>query len=213
MNALLIIVAQEIITNDHIPISDESLWITWFIQISTYFTFAALLETIFVAWVYFKTGREINRDNEAKNESLDDRNLEDTRNKHIEKESAERSEHLATIDSSDESANHGEEYHDIEFDENQKSDTHKVKKIERLFSFNSRVSKAFRNHNLSRFGMRISRTEKQAGKLVGRIDFICLVGFPILYTLFLIFMFTVGLNSMNDKNNSWMTGVEFNDEL
>ena len=61
--------------------------------------------------------------------------------------------------------------------------------------------------------MRISRTEKQARKLVGRIDFICLVGFPILYSIFLILMFTVGLNSMDDKNDSWMTGVELNDEL
>ena len=213
MNALLIIVAQEIITNDHIPISDESLWITWFIQISTYFTFAALLESIFVAWIYFKAGRETNRENEAQSESMDDGNSDDTRNKHVEQESAERSKDNKKIDLSDDSANYGDEHKDVEIDENRTLDTPKRKRWQRLSNFNSSVSRAFRNYYPSRYSVRISRTEKQARKLVGRIDFICLVGFPILYSIFLILMFTVGLNSMDDKNDSWMTGVELNDEL
>jgi len=49
ISTVVVIVAQEIITNDHIPVSDDGLWLNLFIHISTYFTFGALKN-----WQYVK---------------------------------------------------------------------------------------------------------------------------------------------------------------
>ena len=57
LSILLVSVAQDIITNEYIPISQERLWLVLFIQCSTYWIFLAIFETIFCAWVYYKAGR------------------------------------------------------------------------------------------------------------------------------------------------------------
>ena len=213
MSALLIIVAQEIVTNDHITISNELLWITCFIQISTYFTFAALLESIFVAWIYFKAGRKIRHDNEARNESLDDGNVEDYRNKNVQEKLAERSKNIVAFDSSDESAKHDEEHNNIKIDDDPPLKTQEKEKSQHRSFMNSSISRVFRSYNPPSFSLKVSKTETEAKKLVGRIDYICLVVFPTLYTIFLIVIFTVGLDRMDDTNLSWITGVELHSEL
>ena len=53
ISIVLVIITQEIITNEYIPLCKEFLWIRNFIQVSTYFTFVSLFETIFVSWLYY----------------------------------------------------------------------------------------------------------------------------------------------------------------
>ena len=59
ISILLVNVAQDIITNEYIPISQERLWLVIFIQSSTYWIFLAIFETIFISWVYYKGGRHL----------------------------------------------------------------------------------------------------------------------------------------------------------
>ena len=59
ISILLVNVAQDIITNEYIPISQERLWLVVFIQSSTYWIFLAIFETIFVSWIYYKGGRHL----------------------------------------------------------------------------------------------------------------------------------------------------------
>ncbi len=67
LSILLVSVAQDIITNEYIPISQERLWLVVFIQCSTYWIFLAIFETILIAWVYYKAGRG---DHEKENSAL-----------------------------------------------------------------------------------------------------------------------------------------------
>ena len=71
VSVVLVIIAQEIITNDYIPLGSEQLWLTMFIQGSTYFTFLSLFETIMMNWLYyFYLRKQKDNNTRRKNEEL-----------------------------------------------------------------------------------------------------------------------------------------------
>eukprot|EP00560_Eucampia_antarctica_P006963 CAMPEP_0197825880 /NCGR_PEP_ID=MMETSP1437-20131217/2918_1 /TAXON_ID=49252 ORGANISM="Eucampia antarctica, Strain CCMP1452" /NCGR_SAMPLE_ID=MMETSP1437 /ASSEMBLY_ACC=CAM_ASM_001096 /LENGTH=462 /DNA_ID=CAMNT_0043426081 /DNA_START=271 /DNA_END=1656 /DNA_ORIENTATION=+ len=110
ISVLLVNVAQDIITNEFIPICEESLWMVDFVQFSTYWIHAALFETIFISWFYYKAGTHKDDDdlfNKLRNndsnevENVKDESLEDERVSANEgKKDDEDEEQIGTIDSS-----------------------------------------------------------------------------------------------------------------
>jgi len=52
ITVVLVIVAQGIVINDYIPLCREKLWLDRFIEVSTYFTYVCLLETIIMSWLF-----------------------------------------------------------------------------------------------------------------------------------------------------------------
>lgn len=86
LNILLVNVAQDIITNAFIPISEEKLWLVTFIQASTYWIFAALFETIFVSWIYYKAGKHVEDDEIYQHLNLNKDETTQIRNEGVENE-------------------------------------------------------------------------------------------------------------------------------
>ena len=171
ISTVVIIVAQEIVTNEHIPISDETLWINLFIQISTYFTYAALLQSVIVAWIYFKFGSEkpsgTNPQSNSTNAIDGRQNSVVCENSPFQTSSTEQSVFTDNV-SLEESTN------------------------------KDRMGVG-RQKNFLKI-----RSEEEAQNAVRKLDSVCTVAFPLSYTIFLIVMFTVVLNSMSDENFSWL---------
>jgi len=53
MSLALVVVAQQIITSDLIPVSDEYLWIDKFVSWSFYWVIFGLAESVFVDYLFF----------------------------------------------------------------------------------------------------------------------------------------------------------------
>ena len=171
ISTVVIIVAQEIVTNEHIPISDETLWINLFIQISTYFTYAALLQSVIVAWIYFKFGSEEPRETNSQSNS---RNAINGRQNSVVCENSP-------------------------FQTSSTEQTVFTDNVSLTESTNKDRMGVGRQKNFLNI-----RSEEEAQSAVRKLDSMCAVAFPLSYTIFLIVMFTAVLNSMFDKNFSWL---------
>jgi len=209
ISAVLIIVAQEIITNDHIPISDEDLWISWFVQISTYFTFAALTESIVLAAIYYKFGKKKRLDTEAQSDSMDGTD-EQHGNNPVEQGSDLNAKENMTRARSHQVHTNDEAMLSDPMDENDSVANNENKPTNYWVSCRNRISRVFHN-----FFASFQQLEScmQPDKIVAEIDRICLLAFPVFYSLFLILAFSWGLNSMDDKNDTWVTGTLVDTEL
>eukprot|EP00565_Helicotheca_tamesis_P005125 CAMPEP_0185726224 /NCGR_PEP_ID=MMETSP1171-20130828/2269_1 /TAXON_ID=374046 /ORGANISM="Helicotheca tamensis, Strain CCMP826" /LENGTH=525 /DNA_ID=CAMNT_0028394537 /DNA_START=198 /DNA_END=1775 /DNA_ORIENTATION=+ len=66
VSMLLVIVAQAILTSDMLPVTKERLWINTLTQGSQYFSIAAVMESVFVAYLHFaKVDKFENNENES----------------------------------------------------------------------------------------------------------------------------------------------------
>lgn len=176
ISTVVVIVAQEIITNEHIPISDENLWLNLFIQISTYFTYGALLESVIVSWIYFKFESEEPIETNPRNNLTNDTGSQ---------------QELALCENSPFENNKTHQSNTSDDACLEKSKTKNLPEDDKQYDFFLNI-----------------RSDGQAKNLVRKIDSICVVTFPLCYTIFLIVIFTAGIKIMNDENSSWLVGGE-----
>jgi len=208
MSILLVNVAQYIIAIEYIPISQDTLWLVNFIRCSTYWSFAALFETIFVSWLLFKAGTHIDDENDKnfgneesltcfiKKDRISETSEEEEKEEEMFTATCENEEELASIeDSSCVAPCYIATTEEI---------LPKKVKIARLPSLLLKTSE-----NLIRplFHM----TEKQRIERINKIDLFSIFLVPISYSIFVFIMLID--NSTFEDNVVWVQGVNISSEL
>lgn len=191
ISILLVNVAQDIITNEYIPISQENMWMVTFIQFSTFWIFAALFQSIFISWFYYKTGEYIHDDStssQTKKPLLSMRNnelLPKWNEDEVFKSTYETEEEL--LESEGLSVK-GSDY--VDFSDH---------------SFREQGKKYGRTHLLHIINPFFRMTEEQRISWINAIDRFCMFLFPISYSIFVLIMFLT--NSRITDNVIWVKGV------
>jgi len=233
LNILLVNVAQDIITNAFIPISEEKLWLVTFIQASTYWIFAALFETIFVSWIYYKAGKHIEDEKMYHQTILNRDETQQVTNEGIEKknvplrEESKKEERPDEIILEYESLESLPENEEKDFFDEQLSLRNKTIARGMFTETRNRAFSLFRkipeikppeNGDLQLTAEIFIRplmhmTHKERLVWINRIDRVCMIVYPASYILFIIVMFATIESNYSEKEGLWVSSLQSTSEL